>query len=346
MPTVRGQAMSPELAIARRRAAAREHSEEASPKTAETAETSASPLRPPTMRREVSADPPPKARAQGNCSATESRGIPAPAPAKPNVQTTNRPAATPDFAGNHLSVARQLLRSRPRPTTPIEEDDEDRVETVLESNWGGPVPLAARDTVELKPSDEPEDLDPRTEQRTRMPVAFISESVMDDATVEDPGFASAQWRAEGLFRLRPATLPPASGPPPPPAGLRTVTPPLASSPPRPARAAAGPPGPPPVPRALATRVSARPSVASPSVVSPPRAPRPTRVDADVQARVAAVALPGRARPVRPADPPAPYPDLSSSDRHRRRAQAVSVAAMAVAAAGLVAFALLLLGVPM
>lgn len=126
------------------------------------------------------------------------------------------------------------LAARQRPRLP-EEEDEDAMETVLESHWGDAAPLDQLLTEERWTLPTPGLPDPHTERRERMPVAFITDSIIDERTVEDPATDAQEWRARAIYELNPA-LPrvdtpdpppaPIDRPPPPPQGIRTLTPPL------------------------------------------------------------------------------------------------------------------------
>ena len=152
-----------------------------------------------------------------------------------------------DIAGSPVQVPVEP----PRRQEPVEEDDEDAIETVFESRWGGRAPIEDQITEErwqVTPDTEEE---MRTERRDRMPVAFIGESVMDDSTVEAPRTASVRWRDEAVFNVTPTfsgrSEEPATPPPPRPAtpkGVRVAGAARQESPPLPPRAVAPrrPPG--------------------------------------------------------------------------------------------------------
>lgn len=132
-----------------------------------------------------------------------------------------------------------------------EEEDEDALETVLESHWGDAAPLDQLLTEERWSVPTPGLTDPHTVWRDRMPLAFITESVIDDGTVEDPGSDARRWREQEVYELNTAmprqdvpapapapavapqpspppspTVTPHGPPPPPPIGVRTLTPPV------------------------------------------------------------------------------------------------------------------------
>ena len=151
----------------------------------------------------------------------------------------------------------------PRPPV-IEEDEEDGIDTVLESQWDRRAPIVDQATEERWVAPPESDGEARTEHRDRMPLAFIGETVMDDSTVEDPATAAKQWRNEGYFnvtptlpradtprsapapipRVRPAGPTPTPKAPTPPSTLRTRMP-ANVAPPTPGGPVPGPPPPPP-----------------------------------------------------------------------------------------------------
>lgn len=156
-----------------------------------------------------------------------------------------RPRTVRDGLEPGFALADQLGSATRRAT--FVEEDEDGVETVLESHWGDAAPLDQLLTEERWGMPPAAGADPHTEWRDRMPVAFITDAVIDDRTVEDPRTDARKWREHEAYELNPA-LPrrdepqpvpsprpaapvasPAASPPSPPQGVRTVTPPLGKS---------------------------------------------------------------------------------------------------------------------